>query len=101
MNRVVHVYKEPFDVYIGRAFADFKGSKWQNPFKIYNKYDPAERTAVIESYRQYILSKPELLAALPELKNKTLGCWCKQAGKDVPCHGDVLAELVAALEEPK
>ena len=26
---------------------------------------------------------------LPELKDKTLGCWCKPE----KCHGDVLAEF--------
>jgi Domain of unknown function (DUF4326) len=27
-----------------------------------------------------------------ELKNKTLGCWCKP----LPCHGNFLAELADA-----
>jgi hypothetical protein len=31
---VVHVRKKPFDVYIGRAYAEFPQSKWHNPFHI-------------------------------------------------------------------
>jgi hypothetical protein len=41
-------------------------------------------------YKEYIMNKPELLKLIPiELKDKTLGCWCKP----LPCHGDVLVEL--------
>lgn len=35
-----------------------------------------------------------LMKSLPELKGKTLGCWCKP----YPCHGDVLVELLNELE---
>jgi hypothetical protein len=80
MTIVVHCKKEPYDVYIGRP------SKWGNPFKI----GPDEtREQVIEKYREYILSRPDLIASLHELKGKRLGCWCKPKA----CHGDVLAEL--------
>ena len=40
-------------------------------------------------FRIYLLSQPELLIQIHELKDKNLGCWCKP----LPCHGDVLAEL--------
>lgn len=39
------------------------------------------------------MSSPTLLAALPELKGKVLGCFCKPKA----CHGDVLADLVNKL----
>ena len=79
-TRVVHCKKEPYDVYIGRP------SKWGNPFSV----SPSRsREAVILAYKSYIMSKPELLGSLHELKGKTLGCWCKPK----PCHGDILAEL--------
>ena len=35
-----------------------------------------------------------LLAALPELQGKVLGCWCAP----LPCHGDVLVELTPPKE---
>lgn len=88
--RVVHVRKEPFDVYCGRAFLEFAESPWHNPFHI----EPGcGRKCVIQKFRQYLINSPELMARLPELIDKTLGCWCKP--KD--CHCDVIAELVNAL----
>ncbi len=42
-------------------------------------------------YEQWVRSQPELIAALPELEGKTLGCWCAPDA----CHGDVLARLAA------
>jgi hypothetical protein len=81
--RVVHCRRDLYDVYIGRP------SKWGNPFVIGRD---GTRSEVIDKYRDYIKSKPELMASLPELNGKTLGCWCKPQA----CHGDVLAELVGA-----
>jgi hypothetical protein len=81
MTRVVNTAYEDYDVYIGR------GSKWGNPFVIGVH---GTRGLVMAKYRQHILSRPDLLAALPELKDKTLGCCCKPK----PCHGDILVELV-------
>ena len=80
MTRVVHCKREKFDVYIGRP------SRWGNPFAIGKD---GARSDVIAKYRAWILSQPELLDHIGELKNKTLGCWCHPQA----CHGDVLAEL--------
>ena len=91
MTRVVHVRKEPFDIYIGRAFAEFDESIWHNPFHLGKD---GNRKEVLRKYREYILSRPDLLARLHELKDKTLGCWCKPKWL---CHGDVLVELVNEL----
>lgn len=80
---VVNIRFDKYDVYIGRP------SKWGNPFVIGKD---GTRKEVLEKYRQYILSKPELLKDLHELKGKTLGCYCKP----LPCHGDILEELYKA-----
>lgn len=77
---VVHCKREPFDVYIGRP------SRWGNPFSIGRDGTRAE---VIAKYEAWIVTQPELLAALPDLAGKTLGCWCSP----LACHGDVLARL--------
>jgi hypothetical protein len=85
----------PFDVYIGRAMTRggwrLKGSKWANPFKIDTPRQKRDgtREEVIAKYRTYLLESPELMAALPEVRGKVLGCWCLP----LPCHGQVLAEL--------
>jgi Domain of unknown function (DUF4326) len=36
------------------------------------------------------------MTALPELRGKTLVCWCAP----LPCHGDVLVELANLMAEP-
>lgn len=87
---VVHVRKESFDIYCGRAFAEFPESDWHNPFKIELG---CGRKCVIEKFRQYLLKNPILMARLPELQGKVLGCWCRPKA----CHCDIIAELVNAL----
>ena len=79
-TRVVNVAQEAHDVYIGRP------SVWGNPFKIRLGFG---RRAVIRAYAEWIKSQPALLAQVPALKDKRLGCHCAP----LPCHGDVLARL--------
>lgn len=79
-TKVVHCKKEKYDIYIGR------GSDWGNPYKI---GVDGTRNEVIEKYKLYLQSRPDLLARIGELKGKILSCWC--APKN--CHGDYLAKL--------
>lgn len=80
---VVHCKKDKFDVYIGRP------SQWGNPFRIITH---GTREQVVVKYRAWLMEQPDLLAKIPELRGKILGCWCAPW----PCHGDVLAELANA-----
>ena len=85
-TRVVNLRKEPYDIYIGR------GSKWGCPFYI---PEDGSRTVVIRRYKEYLLNfRPDLIKALPELKGKRLGCFCKP----LDCHGDILIELLEGLK---
>lgn len=88
MTTVTHVNKSRYDIYIGRANGDLPESKWANPFVIGKD---GTRDEVIAKYEEWIRGKPELMAALPELKGKVLGCWCRPVNR---CHGDVLARLI-------
>ena len=83
---VVNVRKEGHDIYIGR------GSKWGNPFTI--GFD-GDRFEVIEKYKSHIKSMLKIDKSLDlyELKGKRLGCHCAP----LPCHGDVLKDLVCKL----
>ncbi len=87
---VVHCKQKSYNVYIGRP------SKWGNPFShqpdTLARFKVATREEAIERYREWILTQSELIAALPELQNKVLGCWCSPQA----CHGDVLIELLNA-----
>ena len=88
---VVHNQVDEYDVYIGRAVPEhgIDGSKWRNPFVMTNESD-AERERVINAYRKWVITQPELMSSLEELRNQRLGCWCVPK----PCHGDVLVELL-------
>ena len=77
---VVHCKKNPYDVYIGRP------GKWGNPFTIGKD---GTREEVILKYENWIKTRPHLIAALPELKGKILGCWCSPQA----CHGDILSQM--------
>lgn len=100
-TRVVHCRKETFDVYIGRQmkkYPDLKATGWGNPY--WEGVDtPAGRQSAIDRYREWVLTQPKLLTRLPELRGRTLGCWCAPLG-GLPgnlygrvCHGEVLAAL--------
>lgn len=61
--------------------------------------NPFRGENAIGKYRQWIAHQPKLLARVPELRGKTLGCWCAPQGGLPPdingrvCHGQVLAAL--------
>ena len=71
-------------IYIGRP------SKWGNPFVI-GKH--GNREQVIARYECALLSDPNLMASLHELRDKSLVCWCAP----LACHGDVLLRLANKL----
>ncbi len=87
-TRVVHMRQidKPNTVRIDRK------TKWGNPFVIGKD---GSRSEVIAKYKEYIKHRGDLLAELNELKGKNLACWCKP----LPCHGDVLVELIEKMEE--
>jgi len=74
-------------VYIGDAVrhTHYHRSPWFNPAK--DRQTDHDRA--VREYRGYILQKPDLLAQLPKLRGKVLGCWCYPKN----CHGDILIEL--------
>jgi Schitoviridae RNA polymerase len=90
-TRVINIKsKESYDVYIGNQVRfhpqKYPQSIWGNPYKV-KRYG---REKAIQLYREKLLASPLLLSQLHQLRDKTLGCWCKPD----KCHGDVLVELV-------
>lgn len=94
---VVNLRNSSYDVLIDRS------TKWGNPFthikdkKTLATQIVATRAEAIAKYEEWLLQQPQLLAELPKLKGKTLGCWCAP----LPCHGDVLARLAEGDENAK
>lgn len=98
MIRLVNIKRDPIPsggIYIGREnhWLGLAGSKWQNPFPMKRE---SERPSVLEQYRQHIESRPDLIAALPELKDQTLCCYCFPKR----CHGNVLIDLYVKYVDP-
>jgi hypothetical protein len=77
-------------VYVGRPMRrggwHLEGSRLASPFK---PGPDGSREEVVAKYREYLLSRPDLLALLPELRGRRLGCWCVPE----PCHAQVIADL--------
>lgn len=76
-------------VYIGRKCYGYPASKWANPFKLAPKASDLERRRCLDYYLRHLNNRPDLMAAIPELRGKVLGCWCAPR----LCHGHTLALL--------
>ncbi|MBA2851796.1 hypothetical protein HNP86_001955 [Methanococcus maripaludis] len=83
-TKVVNRRRSQFDVYIGRP------SIWGNPHELTNKADIDERRAVCDKFEHDLQNNPELLAKLPELIGKRLGCFCHPE----ECHGDRIIKVM-------
>jgi len=92
-TRVVNIFKEPYDVYIGRAGKGQSGF-YGNPI-ILQKGE--ERGATIERFKAYFYDRIEkdleYKNKVEQLKGKTLGCFCHPKA----CHGDVYKEYLDSL----
>lgn len=85
-------------VYIGRP------TLLGNPFKIGTD---GTREEVIAQYRvwlwrqikerNHVFQELRRLAAKAQSEDLVLLCWCKEADREIPCHGDVLAAAIQWL----
>lgn len=93
MTTVVNIYKEPHDVYIGRA-GKGKDGYFGNPFPLIEKNSEEKREVCLQLYREYfnkrIVDDPEFRRRIEELDGKVLGCFCKPK----LCHGDIIVEYL-------
>jgi hypothetical protein len=86
---VVHCRRSHYDVLIDRS------TKWGNPFTHLRdrptlaSFLVSTRDEAIAAYETWLPTQAHLVDALPELRDKVLGCWCRP----LACHGDVLIKL--------
>lgn len=86
---VVNVRNAAYDVLVDRT------TKWGSPYTHVRdrttraQHIVATRVEAIACYEIWLKSNPALMACLPELKGKVLGCWCAP----LACHADVLVRL--------
>lgn len=101
MTKVVNLYKNTYDIYIGRAGKGQEGY-FGNPVVIGKTCLECGKThldggSTLPCYRKYldrrIKNDSTFKRRVQELHGKVLGCFCKPK----PCHGDVLAEVAESL----
>lgn len=76
-----------------------RGTPFGNPFTHLDgptlaKFKVGSRAEAIERYKDWFMEQPELIDRLPELRGKTLLCYCAPKS----CHGDYLAECAGRIE---
>src|SRR6266496_258339 len=85
---VVNIYKEQFDVYIGRTGRGQDGY-FGNPFRIGHGIT---REDAVQRFQRYFIDRiekdSEFKRRVLAVKGKRLGCFCKPEA----CHGDVIAD---------
>ena len=74
-TRAVNIRSEPYDVYMGRR------GKWGNRFVIGRD---GTRDEVCDKHDKWFREQKDLIALLPTLEGKRLGCFCKPKR----CHVD-------------
>jgi hypothetical protein len=94
-TKVVNLYKEPYDIYIGRPGKGVSGY-FGNPILL----RPGDsRGSTLDRFREYFFTRleqdPQFKAHIMTLKGKTLGCFCKPNA----CHGDIIAEYLNSMED--
>ena len=105
MTRVVNIRFDHFTKYIGRGR---NGMHFGNPFSHLSGTLAAvhvgSRDEAVKAHRDWLAGtayqdvEPErrqwILDNLESLRDQTLGCHCKQAGRELSCHGDNYVELL-------
>ena len=91
---VVNIYKENYDVYIGRKGKGQSG-EFGNP---YNRYGREESLKLFRKYfYDRIKNDRQFAAHVHKLRGKILGCFCHPK----PCHGHIIADYLNNLPEIK
>ncbi len=92
ITKVVNLYKESYDVYIGRAGKGRCGY-FGNPFIVESEKD---RENCLDNFAVYFYERlnddPKFKKNVEQLRGKILGCFCKPKS----CHGDIIADWLNA-----
>ncbi len=93
-TRIVHVKDYMEDaIYIGRSVPQLNipGSVFANPYRVGTATSQGD---VLMRYLHTIAENPLLMHQLPDLRGKTIACWCRHDGEVRTdynrCHCDVL-----------
>jgi hypothetical protein len=103
MTTVVNLRLDKYDVYCGR------GSLFGNPYSHlpYGKhqFQVATRDEACDRFQEHfdkrIAEDKEFKKEVLKLKDKRLGCYCKQKNKFVRCHVDTIKDWLDNYEKDK
>ena len=94
---VVHCKISKYDVYVGRPSIFGNIYSHKNDTKATHRTKTQEEA--VQKYAEWIATQEDILAEIPSLKGKILGCWCAPKNglscSTTPyiCHAQILAEL--------
>ena len=101
MTRVINIKSgEKYDTYIGRAGRNMDGY-YGNPHpigfcklcnRIHNREDSLKEYKIYFDKR--IKEDRGFYLGIKLLKDRVLGCFCKEEDREVPCHGDIIIEYL-------
>lgn len=102
MTKIVNIRYDKYDEYIGRAGKGqsgyFGNSHVIGLCKICNCVH--NREECIDAFKKdfdiRIQNDPIYKTRVLGLRNQILGCFCKEKGREVACHGDVYIEFLDA-----
>ena len=93
LTRVVNLFDENYDVYIGRKGFGMTG-EFGNPYRL-NK--DGTRDEILMKFRKYFIKRmhndPEFNKRVLGLRGSTLGCFCPSPSQ---CHGGIMASYLDA-----
>jgi hypothetical protein len=100
MTTVVNRRKEQEDRYVGRG--TIFGNQWTHlQGKSLALFIVGTREEAIAKYKEWFYNKiesdAEFKAEVLKLKDKKLGCYCKQENCEVACHADIIAEYLNSI----
>jgi uncharacterized protein DUF4326 len=93
VTKVVNIKYDKDSTYCAR------GTIFGNPFLIGRD---GNREEVIEKYKiwfNFLLKDERFVKELLKLKNKRIGCFCKEPDKEIACHLDILADWLNSLRD--
>ena len=72
---------------------------WGNPFRMLDGSDATERRRVLDCYKMYLLSRPDMIAkARLVLRGKRLACWCAPLELEtLQTHAHILCSFANSL----
>jgi hypothetical protein len=90
-TKVVHCKISKYDIYIGRG--SIFGNRWSHKEGTLAEFKVDTREEAIRLHKEWLLTQPDMLMKVRDMKGKVLGCWCKHPANPLDCHGDTFAEI--------